>query len=240
MKEQEDKVLRLKKTIYKLKQAPKAWNNIIDKYFQENSFTKCPYKHALYVKEKDEDILIVCLYVVDLIFTRNNPTLFEEFKRVLIKEFEITDIKLVAYYLGIEVKQKEEEIFISQESYAREILKKFKMNDFKSISMPAESEVKLSKHDESVDVDPTFFKSLVGSLRYLKCMRPYVLYGVRIVSQYVENPKTTHFKVAKRILRYIKCTINFGLLYSFSNSYKLVGYSDSDWDKHVDDQKSTT
>ncbi|KAH9650220.1 hypothetical protein KPL70_026283 [Citrus sinensis] len=212
----------------------------IDKYFQEKGFTKCPYEHALYVKENDGDILIVCLYVDDLIFNGSNPSLFEEFKRVMIKEFEMTDIGLMAYYLGIEVKQKEEGIFISQESYAKEILNKFKMNDCKTISMPVECGVKLSKHDEGKDIDPTFFKSLVGSIRYLTCTRPDILYAVGLVSRYIENPKTTYFKDAKRILRYIKGTTNFGLLYSFSNDYKLVGYSDSDWGGDVDDQKSTT
>ncbi|KAH9735937.1 hypothetical protein KPL71_017913 [Citrus sinensis] len=240
VKGHEDKVLRLKKALYGLKQAPRAWNSRIDNYFQEKGFTKCPYEHALYVKEKDGDILIVCLYVDDLIFTGSNPSLFEEFKRVMIKEFEMTDIGLMTYYLGIEVKQKEEDIFISQESYAKEILKRFKMNDCKPISTPVECGVKLSKYDEGEDINPTFFKSLVGSLRYLTCTRPDILYAVGLVSRYMENPKTTHFKAAKRILRYIKGTINFGLLYSFSNDYKLIGYSDSDWGGDVDDRKSTT
>ncbi|KAH9670830.1 hypothetical protein KPL70_017126 [Citrus sinensis] len=235
VKGHEDKVLRLKKALYELKQAPRAWNSRIDKYFQEKGFTKCPYEHALYVKEKDGDILIVCLYVDDLIFTGSNPSLFEEFKRVMIKEFEMTDIGLMAYYLDIEVNQKEEGIFISQESYAKEILKRFKMNYCKPISTPVECGVKLSKYDEGEDIDPTFFKSLVGSLRYLTCTRPDILYVVGLVSRYMENPKTTHFKAAKRILRYIKGTINFGLLYSFSNDYKLIGYSDSDWGGDVDD-----
>ncbi|KAH9726279.1 hypothetical protein KPL70_008204 [Citrus sinensis] len=182
VKGHEEKVLRLKKALYGLKQAPRAWNNRIDKYFQEKGFTKCPYEHALYVKEKDGDILIVCLYVDDLIFTGSNPSLFEEFKRVMIKEFEMTDIGLMACYLGIEVKQNEEGIVISQESYAKEILKKFKMNDCKPISTPVECGVKLSKHDEGEDIDPTFFKSLVGSLRYLTCTRPDILYVVGLVS----------------------------------------------------------
>ncbi|KAH9681198.1 hypothetical protein KPL71_026879 [Citrus sinensis] len=206
VKGHEDKVLRLKKALYGLKQAPRAWNSRIDKYFQENGFTKCPYEHALYVKENDGDILIVCLYVDNLIFTGSDPSLFEEFKRVMIKEFEVIDIGLMAYYLGIEVKQKEEGIFISQESYAKEILKKFKMNDCKLISTPVECGVKLSKHDEGEDIDSTFLKSLVGSLCYLTCTRPNILYVVGLVSRYMENPKTTHFKAAKRILRYIKDT----------------------------------
>ena len=131
-------VLKLKKALYGLNQAPRAWNSIIDKYFQENSFTKCPYEHAFYVNEKDGDILIVCLYMDYLIFTGSDPSLFEEFKRVMIKEFETTDIGLMAYYLGIKVKQKEKNIFISQENYAKEILRKFKMNDCKPISTPVE------------------------------------------------------------------------------------------------------
>ncbi|KAE8697001.1 hypothetical protein F3Y22_tig00110637pilonHSYRG00668 [Hibiscus syriacus] len=159
VKGHEDKVLKLKKALYGLKQAPRAWNSRIDKYFQENDFNKCPYKHALYIKIKDEDILIVCLY---------------------------------AYYLGIEVKQQNDGIFISQESYAKEILKKFKMENF------------------------------------------------GLVSRYMESPATTHFKAAKRILRYLKGTIDFGLFYSVSNDYKLVGYSDSDWGGDIDNRRSTT
>ena len=127
----------------------------------------------------------------DLIFTGSDPSLFEEFKRVMIKEFEIIDIRLMAYYIGIKAKQKEESIFISQKSYTKEILKKFKMNDCKPISTPVECRVKLFKHDEGEDIDPTFFKSLVGSLRY-SCTRPDILYGVGLVSRYMENPKTTH------------------------------------------------
>ncbi|KAL5843259.1 hypothetical protein ACOSQ4_009217 [Xanthoceras sorbifolium] len=146
----------------------------------------------------------------------------------------------MAYYLGIEVKQKEEDIFISQENYAKKILKKFKMNDCKPINTPAECEIKLSKHGEGESIYPTFFKSLVGSLCYLTCTRPDILYTVGLVSRYMENPTTTHFKAAKRILRYIKGTIDFGLFYSISNDYKLVGYSDSDWGGDIDDRKSTS
>ncbi|XP_050139286.1 uncharacterized mitochondrial protein AtMg00810-like [Malus sylvestris] len=240
IKRHEDKVLKLKKALYGLKQAPRAWNSRIDKYFQENNFIKCPHEHTLYVKVKDEDILIVCLYVDDLILTGSNPSMYEEFKRVMIKEFEMTDIGLMAYYLGIEVKQNEEGIFISQESYTKEILKKFKMEECKPISTPVECGVKLTKHDEGESVDPTFYKSLVGSLRYLTCTRPDILNAVRLVNRYMENPTTTHLKTAKRILRYLKGTVNFGLFYSSSDNYKLVEYSDSDWAGNSDNRKSTT
>ena len=83
--ENEGKVYKLKKALYGLKQAPRAWNTRIDRYFQDNGFEKCPYEHAIYVKkEADGSILFACLYVDDLIFTGNNPTMFEDFKRSMV------------------------------------------------------------------------------------------------------------------------------------------------------------
>jgi hypothetical protein len=118
------------------------------------------------------------------------------------------------------------------------VLKKFKMDDSNPVATPMECGMKLSKHEPGEHVDLTLFKSLVGSLRYLTCTRPDILYAVGVVSRYMENPTTTHLNVAKRILHYIKGTTNFGLYYSMSNDYKLVGYSDSDWGD-IDDRKST-
>ncbi|XP_057791354.1 uncharacterized mitochondrial protein AtMg00810-like [Salvia miltiorrhiza] len=142
------------------------------------------------------------------------------------KEFEMTNIGLMAYYLGVEVKQLEDEIFITQEGYAKEILKKFKMEDCKAINTPVECGIKLSKNDGGEKVDPTLFKSLVGSLRYLTCTRPNILYATGLA--------------AKRILRYLKGTLDYGLFYSNTDDYKLVGHSDSDWAGDNDDQKSTS
>ena len=106
--------------------------------------------------------------------------------------------------MGIEVKEQKDGIFISQESYAKEILQKFKMNDYNPISTPMECRVKLSKYDEREEEDPIFFKSLVGSLRYLTCTRLDILYVVGLVSQYMGNPKITHFKAAKKSFTILK------------------------------------
>ncbi|KAK2974858.1 hypothetical protein RJ640_001909 [Escallonia rubra] len=176
----------------------------------------------------------------DLIFTGNNPSMFKEFKNAMAQEFEMTDIGLMSYYLGIEVKQRDNGIFISQEGYAKEILKKFKMDDANPVSTPVECGVKLSKKDVGEKVDPTFFKSLVGSLRYLTCTRPDILFGVGLISRYMEAPTVTHMKAAKRILRYLKGTIEFGLFYSPSNNFKLSAYCDSDFAGDLEDRKSTT
>jgi len=138
VKGEEDKVLKLKKALYGLKQAPRVWYSRIDKYFQENIFTKCPHEHALYVTIKDGDILIMCIYVDDLIFMGSNRSMFEEFKKTMIKEFEMTTIRLMSYYVDIEVKQKKDEIFISQQKYAKEMLKKFKMDSSKPVGTQVE------------------------------------------------------------------------------------------------------
>ena len=176
----------------------------------------------------------------DLFFTGNSPSIFENFKKDMAREFEMTDIGLMSYYLGVEVKQTDDRILISQENYTREILKKFKMENCQAVSTPIECGSKLSKFEESEKVDPTYFKSLVGSLRYLTCTRPDILYSVGIVSRYMEAPTITHLKTTKRIFRHLKGTINFGLFYHRSNEFKLVGYCDSDWAGDIDDRKSTT
>jgi hypothetical protein len=122
-------------------------------------------------KEADGSILFACLYVDDLLFTGNNPTMFEAFKKSMVHEFEMTDIGLMAHFLGLEVVQKEEGIFVSQSSYAKDILERFKMESCNPVSTPVENGVELRKSKVG-NVDPTYFKSLVGSLS-LVCFIPF-------------------------------------------------------------------
>ena len=101
---EEDKVYRLKKALYRLKQAPRAWNSHIDSYFQGSGFVKSPYEHAVYIKKNAHgEILIACLYVDNLLFTGNNKQMFHEFKQAVFNEFEMTDSGLMSFFLGIEV-----------------------------------------------------------------------------------------------------------------------------------------
>ncbi|TYK14235.1 putative mitochondrial protein [Cucumis melo var. makuwa] len=104
--------------------------------------------------------------------------MFEDLKKTLTQEFEITDIRLMSYYLGIEVKQSEEDIFISQERYTKEILEKFNMINSRLVTTSIETEIKLSKYEDRDDVDPSYFKNLVGSLRYLTCTRLNILFWI--------------------------------------------------------------
>ena len=116
---EEHKVYRLKRALYGLKQAPRAWYSRIDSYLMSNGFSKSNGEPTLYIKAANGNVLIVVLYVDDLIFTGNDKALIGEFKEAMKNEFEMTDLGLLKYFLGIEVKQMHDGIFISQEKYAR-------------------------------------------------------------------------------------------------------------------------
>ncbi|KAK2967848.1 hypothetical protein RJ640_017226 [Escallonia rubra] len=139
----------------------------------------------------------------------NNPSMIDEFKQSMVKEFEMTDLGLMAYFLGIEVKQGSNGIFISQTKYAAEILKKFATEDCQPVDVPVE-------------------------------FQPDLLFGVGLVSRYMENPRTSHLQAAKRILKYVKGTSSYGLFYPSSKNLELAGYSDSDWAGSCDDRKTAS
>jgi hypothetical protein len=102
VKGEEEKVCRLKKALYGLKQAPRAWNSRIDGYLSQKGFTRCPYEHALYVKKSLQGrVMFVCLYVDDILFTEDDPTMIQDFKQSMVNEFEMTDLGLMAYFLGL-------------------------------------------------------------------------------------------------------------------------------------------
>ncbi|GKE24618.1 retrovirus-related pol polyprotein from transposon TNT 1-94 [Tanacetum coccineum] len=132
--------------------------------------------------------------------------MIDELKKWMTREFEMTDIGLMSYYMGIEVKQTDEGIFICQERYAKEILKRFGMDKCNLVGTLLENKAKPSKHDGGKKVDSTLFKSLIRSMRYLTCTRPDILFAVGLISHFMEEPTTKHLKIAKRILRYIKVT----------------------------------
>eukprot|EP00253_Pinus_taeda_P024657 PITA_24657 len=171
-KGQEHKVCRLKKALYGLKQAPRAWYSRIDSYLLENEFAKC-----------------------------NDDYLIENFKIVMKEEFEMTDMGLLKYFLGIEVDQNENGIFISQAKYVNEVLGRFNMQDNKAAITPTVMGLKLSKEDISKDFDPSVYKSIVGSLMYLTATRPDIMFVVSLIPRFMERPKEAHWQVTKRILR---------------------------------------
>ncbi|KAM2899811.1 hypothetical protein FF1_006000 [Malus domestica] len=172
----EQKVYRLKKALYGLKQAPRAWYSRIESYFVREGFEKCPYEHTLFTKTKNGGMLIVCLYVDDLIFTGNDESMFKEFKQSMMVEFEMTDLGKISYFLGIEVLQRTDGIFISQRKYAQEVLERFNMDQCNPVHNPMVPGFKLVKDEGGVRVDSTLYKQMVGSLMYLMATRSDMMF----------------------------------------------------------------
>jgi hypothetical protein len=232
-------VYQLKKAMYGLKKAPRAWYNRIDTYLIKSGFSRSQNEPTLYTKTNQHGkILIVCLYVDDMIYTGN----FEltSFKHAMQSEFEMTDLGIMKYFLGIEVDQSTKGIFVCQQKYAADIIKRFCMEDCNPAETPIPLGTKLSKKDEGPTVDPTLYKILVGSLLYLTTTRPDIMYASSLVSRFMESPKDSHWKMVKRILRYVAGTLNFGLWYTQSDDNHLSGYTDSDFAGSLDDRKSTS
>eukprot|EP00253_Pinus_taeda_P005098 PITA_05098 len=208
-KGEEHKVCKLKKALYELKQAPRAWYNRIDSYLLDNDFDKCEGEPIVYIKEKDGKILIVVLYVDDVIFTGNDDQLIKNFKSVMKEEFEMTDMGFLRYFLGIEVDQNEKGIFISQGRYVNQVLSRFNMQECKAAITRTVMGLKLSREDSSKDFDPSLYKSIVGSLMYLTATRLDIMYAVSLISRFMERPKEAHWQAAKIILRYVKGAISW-------------------------------
>ena len=130
------------------------------------------------------------------------------------KEFEMTDLGLMKYFLGVEVEKFRKGIFICQNKYSKYLLKRLRMEDCKPVPTPVETGTKLTKDDKGSDVNPTLFERLVGSLIYLTTTRTNIMRGVSLISRFMETPKDTHWSAGKRILRYIAETRDCGIMYA--------------------------
>ncbi|KAF2321384.1 hypothetical protein GH714_040973 [Hevea brasiliensis] len=171
-----------------------------------------------------------------------NQDVIENFKSEMQQKFDMTDLGLLSFYLGIEVKQTTTSISICQTGYAKKILEKMGVGECNPCKLPMEPRTKLSKVvDGEALVDATLYRSLIGSLRYLVNTRPDITFSVGVLSRFMEKPTTTHMAAVKQVLRYIKGTLNSGCVYSKKQpDMSLVGYCDSDLAGDIDDRKSTT
>ena len=149
----------------------------------------------------------------------------------------MTYFGLLNSYLGIQMIQEEDEIKICQTRYALKILNMFNMSDCNASKTPI---LKLNQDGEGSKVEPTLFRRIIGCLRYLTLNRPDLIYSVSYLSQFMSKPYSNHMTAAKRILRYVKGTIDYGLLYKSDKECELIGYCDSDYASYLDDRKSTS
>ena len=152
----------------------------------------------------------------------------------------MTDLGLMHYFLGIEIRQREEGIFICQKKYTENLLKKYKMEGCKTVDIPLESKKALQTEDGSPKADQTKFRSLIGSLLYLTTTRTDIMYATCLLSRFMQSPTQVHHGVAKRVLRYLQGTKNYGIWYSSTQDSRLIGYTDNDWAGSVDDMRSTS
>jgi hypothetical protein len=147
----------------------------------------------------------------------------DEFKISMMNEFEMKYLGPMQYFMCMEVYQNEDEILICQTKYAKDMLKKFDMLDCKSASTRTTHGIVLCRDDGVEIVDEETYISIVGILMFLTHTRPHISYSVSLVSIYITEPSKIHMKATKRILRYVKGTLNFGIHYYTYKRFNLVG-----------------
>ncbi|GJV87584.1 zinc finger, CCHC-type containing protein [Tanacetum coccineum] len=220
--------------------APRAWNVKLDQTLKSLDFKKCNLEQAVYTKRSKTSTLIVGVYVDDLIITGTPRKEIDVFKSQMKDKFEMSDLGLLAYYLGIEVTQTGGEITIKQTGYINKILKETSMTDSNDTKIPMDPGTKLVKAEDGNTVDATYYRSLIGSLRYLLHTRPDLSYSVGLLSRFMQDPKDHHLKAVKQVIRYIKGTKEHGIIYKKEGGCKITGYSDSSYGINTDQGKGTT
>ncbi|XP_063946041.1 uncharacterized mitochondrial protein AtMg00810-like [Daucus carota subsp. sativus] len=239
-KGQEKKVYKLTKALYGLRLAPRAWNARLDKCLKELGFKRCLHEQAVYTKSVGGNVIIVGVYVDDLLVTGSDKRKIEEFKLQMNKKFEMSNLGLLSFYLGIEVNQGGMFTTLKQSAYAKKLLDKAGMLNCNSSKYPMEYKLQLDKDEGGKLVDATEYRCVVGSLRYLTHTRPDISYSVGVVSRFMDKPTVKHQQVVKHILRYVRGTIDHGLVYVNEKSGKVLsGFSDSDLAGDVIDRRST-
>jgi hypothetical protein len=188
--------------------------------------------------------LIIGVYVDDLIITRGDTGAMSRFKAEMMSTFRMSNLGLLSYYLGLEVTQGASWIMLCQAAYAAKILEKAGLAGCNASAMPMEPKLKLLKDGMTPSVDAIKYRSLIGSLRYLCNSRPDLAYSVGYLSQFMEAPRQEHLAAVKCVLRYVAGTMHWGLHYHPAKrnggAPKLLGYSDSDLARDVNDRKSTS
>ncbi|GJX71992.1 putative ribonuclease H-like domain-containing protein [Tanacetum coccineum] len=235
-----DKVYKVVKALYGLHQAPRAWYDTLATYLLSNGFQRGKIDQTLFIKSHQGHILLVQIYVDDIIFGSTKKELCEEFEKLMKDKFQMSSMGELTFFLGLQVQQKKKGIFISQDKYVHEILKKFNYTDVKSASTPTDLERPLVKDADADDVDEHLYRSMIGSLMYLTASRPDIMFAVCACARFQVSPKTSHLLAVKRIFRYLKGKPSLGLWYSKDSPLELVAYTDSDYAGATLDRKSTT
>ncbi|WVZ89279.1 hypothetical protein U9M48_035705 [Paspalum notatum var. saurae] len=224
-------VYRLHKALYGLKQAPRAWYERLRDFLIMQGFKIGKVDMTLFTKDVNGDLFICQIYVDDIIFGCTNEKLSHEFGDMMSREFEMSMIGELNFFFGFQIKQVKGGIFIRQEKYCRDPLKKFKMGDCKPISTPMSTNEHLDADVDGKPVDQSTYRSMIGSLLYLTASRPDIMFSVCLCARFQAAPKESHLTAVKRILR---------PMVPEGAKFELLGYSDSDFAGYRVDRKSTS
>ncbi|KAM1111108.1 hypothetical protein ACFX13_010490 [Malus domestica] len=235
------KVYKLRKALYGLKQAPRAWYSEIDAYLSLCKFKRSTSEATLYTRSDDEGgLIIVSIYVDDIIYTGSSDKMLSEFKKEMMERYEMSDLGLLHHFLGMGILQTDQGVFIHQSKYAKSLLVKFGLEDCKPVSIPLPTGEKLKKVDGSELADEGLYRKIVGSLLYLTATRPDLMYAASLLSRFMNSPTKKHLGIARRVLRYVQGTLNYGIEYVKDKSAILIGFCDADWAGSEDDSRSTS
>ena len=238
--EHPDYVFKLKKALYGLKQAPRAWYDRLSNFLLQKGFKRGTVDTTLFIERSGKDILLVQIYVDDIIFGATNDNLCKKFSELMQSEFEMSMMGELTFFLGLQIKQLNDGIYIHQSKYCRELLKRFGMDSCKSASTPMSVACYLDQDEAGKAVEVTKYRGIIGSLLYLTASRPDIMFSVCMCARFQAKPKESHLTAVKRIMKYLKGTTNTGLYYPRDAFLKLIGYSDSDFAGCKVERKSTS
>jgi hypothetical protein len=214
---------------------------MIDGFLKILGFQKSDVDANMYFKVRGNQPVILIMYVDDLFITRDEG-IIAWCKREITSKFDMKDLGLMHYFLGLEVWQRQGEIFLAQGKYTMDVLKSFGMMDCKSMSTPMVTNLrKLHDSDTGSDfVDPTMYRKLIGSLMYMIHTKLDICYAMISLSQFMTEPRHRNWVETKHILRYLRGTITYGMRYTSSGGLFMHGYADANWVGSPLDRKSTS
>lgn len=235
----DQRVCRLKKSLYGLKQASRNWFENFASALKSFGFQQSLSDYSLFTYRSGNNFLAVLVYVDDLIVAGNNSSLCQRLKEFLHTQFHVKDLGKLKYFLGIEVARHSSGIFLCQRKYTLDILTESGMIGAKPCSFPIDQKLKLTDDMDQPLSNPAQYRRLVGRLIYLTITRPEISYSVNILSQFMHEPKQPHLDAALRVLRYLKSSPGQGIFFSSSCSLNISAFCDSDWASCPMTRKST-
>jgi len=233
-------IFKLDKALYGLKQAARAWYERLSKFLIDNGFQRNKVDNNLFLKSKGEHLLIVQIYVDDIIFGATNNDLCDDFLKLMTSEFEMSTMSELNFFLGLQIKQTSNGTMIHQQKYVKELIKRFGMESAKPIDTPISPSTRLVEDDGGPSVEEKLYRGMIGSLLYLTASRPDIVFNVGLSARFQSNPKETHLKAVKWILRYLKHNPDLALWYPRGCKFDLIGYADADYAGFLVDRKNTS